>query len=232
MSTIETESTPLVEADEIAVRRAVAGVDADILAAGGTAEQAEAVRSALRYYLLGEHCEARRELAKAYPEDMVEQFIEQFKQGAAAAAPTSSRVPRAAWRFAFLRFYVPDFPGSKPAFFGWRPLPEIAMSDRIDEPGSNERQLQVGRRAAQRATEFILERENSEGGFIGRVFGTRHQSQNILAVVVISLILMIGGTIVGSVMLKDPEIFKTMGALLVSTLTTILGYLFGSRQRA
>ena len=48
--------------DEITARRALAGADADMLEAGLTPVQADAMTVALRYYLLNEHDEARRVL--------------------------------------------------------------------------------------------------------------------------------------------------------------------------
>ncbi len=84
------ERSDLSEIDEIVARRAVAGVDADILAAGGTADQADAVHTALRFYLLGDVAEARIALSKVFAEGMVESLLSEFKEGAAAAAPSGT----------------------------------------------------------------------------------------------------------------------------------------------
>lgn len=92
MTMIEIETKPLSDVDEIAARRAVAGVDADILDAGGTPDQAEAVRTALRLHLLGDEVAAHAELAKVFPHAMADQLLLEFKKGSAAAAAP----PRAA----------------------------------------------------------------------------------------------------------------------------------------
>ncbi len=69
--------------NEISARRAVAGADADIMAAGGTPEQAEAVRVALKLWFLKDFQGARVELSKAFQNGMVERVMKAFAAGAA-----------------------------------------------------------------------------------------------------------------------------------------------------
>jgi hypothetical protein len=72
--------------DEITARRAVSGADADVLEAGGTPHQAEAVRVALKYWFLGDVERARSELGNAFPSGMVSQLLDEFAKGAAGRA--------------------------------------------------------------------------------------------------------------------------------------------------
>ena len=95
----------------------------------------------------------------------------------------------------------------------------------------NEKVLQVARRAAQRGAEsFQADREKLEGGKIGDWFGTKHQTSNILAIISLSLVFMIILSIAGSIYWNNMEFFKVIGVALLSTLTTIIGYLAGSRR--
>jgi len=68
--------------DPITARRAVGAVDADIIAAGGTAEQGGAVRAALWRWLLRDDAGARAELAKAFEPERVERMLRAFARGA------------------------------------------------------------------------------------------------------------------------------------------------------
>jgi hypothetical protein len=71
--------------DEITARRALAGADADMLEAGLTPVQADAMTVALRYYLLNEHEEARRVLDKVFMNGTVDRILQEFSRGATAA---------------------------------------------------------------------------------------------------------------------------------------------------
>jgi hypothetical protein len=71
--------------EELAARRAVAGVDLEIIRAGGSAEEADAVSIALRRFLLGDEDGARRALAEAFPNGMAKKIMAKFNASARAA---------------------------------------------------------------------------------------------------------------------------------------------------
>jgi hypothetical protein len=75
----------------------------------------------------------------------------------------------------------------------------------------------------------IAEQERAEGGRIGDWFGTKHQLSNILAIVSVALVAMIFMSIAGAIWQNNLEFFKTIGLALLSTLTTIIGFLVGQR---
>ncbi len=82
MSEVTNQRETMKPLDEITARRAAAGTDADILAAGGTPEQADAVRVALRLWFLSDVKGARTELAKAFQNGMVDRILTEFEKGA------------------------------------------------------------------------------------------------------------------------------------------------------
>ena len=72
--------------DEIAARRAVAGTDADMVEAGLTPEQADAMTAALRFYLKGEIAEARQVLEGVFKSCTVDRVLAEFAQASAKTA--------------------------------------------------------------------------------------------------------------------------------------------------
>lgn len=70
---------------EIAARRAVVGVDEDILRAGGSPDEADAVALALRKYLLGDETGAISVLLKTFPTEVAEEIFAKLASGAKAA---------------------------------------------------------------------------------------------------------------------------------------------------
>ena len=68
--------------EEIAARRAVAGVAEEIILDGGSPEQADAVSAALRHHLLGDRDKARRALTSAFLNETADQILAQFDEGA------------------------------------------------------------------------------------------------------------------------------------------------------
>jgi hypothetical protein len=70
---------------EIAARRAVADVGEEIIALGGTSDQADAYEAALRYWLLGDTAKAREILIRAFPNGTTDDILAEFAHGAQAA---------------------------------------------------------------------------------------------------------------------------------------------------
>lgn len=72
--------------DEIAARRAVAGVAREILDAGGTPEQADAMAIALQHFLLGDLAAARSALVEigGFKNGTVQLILDEFAKGAAS----------------------------------------------------------------------------------------------------------------------------------------------------
>jgi len=75
--------------------------------------------------------------------------------------------------------------------------------------------------------------EESKGGRLGGFFGTDNETQlnNILAIVVVGLLLLVGATVIGSVVRNEGQSFKDIGVPLLAPLGTIVGYLIGERRR-
>ncbi len=97
-----------------------------------------------------------------------------------------------------------------------------------DEP-ENRRIAEAALESAARGKRFVAEQERAEGGTIGAWFGTRHQLSNILAIVSVSLVTMIFMSIIGAIWQSKLEYFKVIGLALLSTLTTIIGFLVGQQ---
>lgn len=76
------------DSDEEAARRAVEGVDEQVRKAGGSPEQADAMRIALRYFLLGDEENSRRALVDigGFKNGTVDRILEQFAEGRSDAA--------------------------------------------------------------------------------------------------------------------------------------------------
>jgi hypothetical protein len=64
--------------NEVEARRAVAGLDADIMEQGLPSKEAEAITTALRLYLMGDEDAARAVLNNAFVNGTVDEIIAQF----------------------------------------------------------------------------------------------------------------------------------------------------------
>jgi len=64
--------------NEVEARRAVAGLDADIMEEGLPSEEAEAITKALRLYLMGNEADARAVLSGTFVNGTVDDIMAQF----------------------------------------------------------------------------------------------------------------------------------------------------------
>ena len=64
--------------DELEARRAVAGLDADIMEEGLSSEEAEAMTLALRHFLMGHESTARAILSSVFVNGTVDEVLAQF----------------------------------------------------------------------------------------------------------------------------------------------------------
>lgn len=68
-----------------AIGKAVAGADEEILKAGGSPEQASAVKTALRLFMFGDKDGAREVLSAVFRNGMVDRILSEFAAAAAEA---------------------------------------------------------------------------------------------------------------------------------------------------